>query len=200
MKSEQWEHDAFDALLRDALDCDAAPSEGFTERVMERVRRTPQEKPRKNRQTVRILAAVAACAVIAVSIPLAMPRMGSAMDSAAPANTEGCADSAKVEDNVDDAPQEQLMMSDSPDEGVKSNEKLIDRAYSDEYTETLTLTGDDAQAALAALAELGIQPTAAENSGYTYDLTEQQARELSETVDALYGIEGALLLVLEVAE
>ena len=58
-------------------------------------------------------------------------------------------------------------------------------------------TADDAKAALD---EMGIQPTAAENSSYAYVLTEQQAQELGKTVDALYNIEGSLALVLEVTE
>ena len=56
------------------------------------------------------------------------------------------------------------------------------------------------QAGVAALDEMGIQPTAAENSSYTYDLTEQQAQELGKTVMALYSVEGDLILVLEVTE
>ena len=60
--------------------------------------------------------------------------------------------------------------------------------------------GQDAADAKAALDEMGIQPTAAENSSYTYDLTEQQAQELGKTVMALYSVEGDLILVLEVTE
>ena len=48
MKHNEWENDGFDELLRDALASDAAPSGDFTERLMEQVRRTPQEKA-KNR-------------------------------------------------------------------------------------------------------------------------------------------------------
>lgn len=59
--------------------------------------------------------------------------------------------------------------------------------------------GQDADDAKAALDEMA-QPTAAENSSYTYVLTEQQAQELGKTVDALYNIEGSLALVLEVTE
>ena len=40
----------------------------------------------------------------------------------------------------------------------------------------------------------------AENSSYTYVLTEQQAQELGKTVMALYSVEGDLILVLEVTE
>ena len=85
MKHNEWENDGFDELLRDALASDAAPSGDFTERLMEQVRRTPQEKA-KNRPYKKILAAVAACAVIAVAIPLVMPRGNStaSADNAAP--------------------------------------------------------------------------------------------------------------------
>ena len=62
------------------------------------------------------------------------------------------------------------------------------------------VVGQDADDAKAALDEMGIQPTAAENSSYTYDLTEQQAQELGKTVMALYSVEGDLILVLEVTE
>ena len=196
MKQNEWENDTFDELLRDALASDAAPSDDFTARLMERVRRTPQEKA-KNRPYRKILAAVAACAVIAIAIPLALPRMGSSADTAA--QIMNGADSA-AEDNADTADRNQpLMMTPSAAEDTGSNEKIAAQDGADD-TETLTLTGEDAQTALAALAELGIQPAAAESGGYTYDLTEQQARELSETVDALYGVEGGLTLVLEVAE
>ena len=85
MKHNEWENDGFDELLRDALASDAAPSGDFTERLMEQVRRTPQEKA-KNRPYKKILAAVAACAVIAVAIPLVMPHGNStaSADNAAP--------------------------------------------------------------------------------------------------------------------
>lgn len=54
MKHNEWENDGFDELLRDALASDAAPSGDFTERLMEQVRRTPQEKA-KNRPYKKIL-------------------------------------------------------------------------------------------------------------------------------------------------
>ena len=195
MKHNEWENDAFDELLRDALASDAAPSEDFTERLMERVRRTPQEKA-KNRPYKKILAAVAACAVIAIAIPLALPRMGSSADTAA--QIMNGADSA-AEDIADDADRNQpLMMIPSAAEDTGSNEKIASDGADE--TETLTLTGEDAQTALAALDAMDIQPTETEHDRYTYDLTEQQAQELGETVDALYGVEGGLTLVLEVAE
>ncbi len=88
MKNNERENDVFDELLRDALASDAAPSEDFTARLMEQVRRTPQEKPLRKQPVIKLLAAVAACAVIAVAIPLVTGGMGSsAADQAASADS-----------------------------------------------------------------------------------------------------------------
>ena len=88
MKNNERENDVFDELLRDALASDAAPSEDFTARLMEQVRRTPQEKPLRKQPVIKLLAAVAACAVIAVAIPLVTGGMGSsAADPAASADS-----------------------------------------------------------------------------------------------------------------
>ena len=96
MKNNERENDVFDELLRDALASDAAPSEDFTSRLMEQVRRTPQEKPLRKQPVIKLLAAVAACAVIAVAIPLVTGGMGSSAadqaasaDSAAPTGRPG---------------------------------------------------------------------------------------------------------------
>ena len=86
------------------------------------------------------------------------------------------------------------------DESQDNSENWKQMTGSAETVNALTLTGQDAADAKAALDEMGIQPAAVENSSYTYDLTEQQAQELGETVDALYSIEGSLMLVLEVTE
>lgn len=209
MKNEQWENDSFDQLLRDALASDAAPSEDFTARLMEQVRRTPQEKA-KNRPYKKILAAVAACAVIAVAIPLVTGGMGSsAADQAASADS--AAPEASMGADADGAPRSQeggsIYLTDEPavgngmsDESQDNSENWKQMTGSAETVNALTLTGQDAADAKAALDEMGIQPAAVENSSYTYDLTEQQAQELGETVDALYSIEGSLMLVLEVTE
>ena len=200
MKDNERENDIFDELLRDALASDAAPSDDFTARLMEQVRRTPQEKPLRKQPVVKLLAAVAACAVIAAAIPLAMPRMGSsAADNAAPAASADCADTA-AEDNNDCASSEQLMMTEPTADDGENNKQLPRSDGDSEYMEVLTLTGGDARAALAALDAMDIQPTETENDRYTYDLTRQQAQALGEDVDALYGIEGSLTLVLEVTE
>ena len=202
MKHNEWENDGFDELLRDALASDAAPSGDFTERLMEQVRRTPQEKA-KNRPYKKILAAVAACAVIAVAIPLVMPHGNStaSADNAAPMMDMTADDGAYDNEYMTSgAPSGDREPADSQQKVTEDAKNGADDLPLIDADQEITLVGQDAADAKAALDEMGIQPTAAENSSYTYDLTEQQAQELGKTVDALYNIEGSLALVLEVTE
>lgn len=210
MKNNERENDVFDELLRDALASDAAPSEDFTARLMEQVRRTPQEKPLRKQPVIKLLAAVAACAVIAVAIPLVTGGMGSsAADQAA------SADSAEPEaamNNDDDRAggDNQMVYSTfpntdstggAPDDGLNSQLKQDEEPGSENETvRALTLAGQDAKDAKAALDEMDVQPAKTETDHYIYVLTEDQAQELGNTVDALYGVEGSLTLILEVAE
>lgn len=210
MKNNERENDVFDELLRDALASDAAPSEDFTARLMEQVRRTPQEKPLRKQPVIKLLAAVAACAVIAVAIPLVTGGMGSSAadqaasaDSAAPEAAMNNADDRAGGDN-------QMVYSTfpntdstggAPDDGLNSQLKQDEVPGSENETvRTLTLVGQDARDAKAALDEMDIQPAKTETDRYIYVLTEQQAQELGQTVDALYGVEGSLTLILEVTE
>ena len=209
MKNNERENDVFDELLRDALASDAAPSEDFTARLMEQVRRTPQEKPLRQQPVIKLLAAVAACAVIAVAIPLVTGGMGSSAadqaasaDSAAPEAAMNNADDRAGGDN-------QMVYSTfpntdstggAPDDGLNSQFKQDEVPSDNENLQTLTLTGQDARDAKAALDAVDIQPAKTETDRYIYVLTEQQAQELGRTVDALYGVEGSLTLILEVTE
>ena len=210
MKNNERENDIFDALLRDALASDAAPSEDFTARLMEQVRRTPQEKPLRKQPVTKLLAAVAACAVIAVAIPLVTGGMGSsAADQAASADC--AAPEASMGADADGAPRSQeggsIYLTDEPadengmSDGIQNNsENWKQMTGSAESVNAVTLTGQDARDAKAALDDMDIQPDAEENSRCYYVLTEQQAQELGWTVDALYGAEGSLTLILEVTE
>lgn len=209
MKDNERENDIFDELLRDALASDAAPSEDFTARLMEQVRRTPQEKPLKKQPVIKILAALAACAVIAVAIPLVTGGMGSSANQASSAD---CAAPEAAMNNADDRADGDNQMvystfpnTDStggaPDSDGQSDTNLKQTIAPDSETvQALTLVGQDARDAKAALDTMDIQPTEIENGRYTYDLTQQQVQELGNTVDALYGVEGSLTLILEVAE
>lgn len=209
MKDNERENDIFDELLRDALASDAAPSEDFTARLMEQVRRTPQEKPLKKQPVIKILAALAACAVIAVAIPLVTGGMGSSANQASSAD---CAAPEAAMNNADDRAggDNQMVYSTfpntdstggAPDSDGQSDTNLKQNIAPDSKTvQALTLVGQDARDAKAALDTMDIQPTEIENGRYTYDLTQQQAQELGNTVDALYGVEGSLTLILEVAE
>lgn len=209
MKNNERENDVFDELLRDALASDAAPSEDFTARLMEQVRRTPQEKPLRQQPVIKLLAAVAACAVIAVAIPLVTGGMGSSAadqaasaDSAAPEAAMNNADDRAGGDN-------QMVYSTfpntdstggAPDDGLNSQLKQDEVPSDNENLQTLTLAGQDAKDAKAALDAMDIQPAKTKTDRYIYVLTEQQAQELGNTVDALYGVEGSLTLILEVTE
>lgn len=209
MKDNERENDIFDELLRDALASDAVPSEDFTARLMERVRRTPQEKPLKKQPVIKILAALAACAVIAVAIPLVTGGMGSSANQASSAD---CAAPEAAMNNADDRAggDNQMVYSTfpntdstggAPDSDGQSDTNLKQNIAPDSKTvQALTLVGQDARDAKAALDTMDIQPTEIENGRYTYDLTQQQVQELGNTVDALYGVEGSLTLILEVTE
>ena len=210
MKNNERENDVFDELLRDALASDAAPSEDFTSRLMEQVRRTPQEKPLRKQPVIKLLAAVAACAVIAVAIPLVTGGMGSsAADQAASADS--AAPEASMGADADGAPRSQeggsIYLTDEPadengmsDESQDNSENWKQMTGSAETVQALTLVGQDAKDAKAALDAVDIQPAKTETDRYIYVLTEQQAQELGRTVDALYGVEGSLTLILEVTE
>lgn len=208
MKNNERENDVFDELLRDALASDAAPSEDFTARLMEQVRRTPQEKPLRKQPVIKLLAAVAACAVIAVAIPLVTGGMGSsAADQAASADS--AAPEASMGADADGAPRSQeggsIYLTDEPadengmlDGSQDNSENWKQMTGSAETVQALTLVGQDAKDAKAALDAVDIQPAKTETDRYIYVLTEQQAQELGRTVDALYGVEGSLTLILEV--
>ena len=207
MKNNEQKNDVFDELLRDALASDAAPSEDFTARLMEQVRRTPQEKPLRQQPVIKLLAAVAACAVIAVAIPLVTGGMGSSANQAVSAD---CA-APEASMGADEEPRSNeggsVYLTDEPavgngmPDGTQDNsENWKQMTGSAETVQALTLVGQDARDAKAALDEMDIQPAKTESDRYIYVLTEQQAQELGQTVDALYGVEGSLTLILEVTE
>lgn len=209
MKDNERENDIFDELLRDALASNAAPSDDFTARLMEQVRRTPQEKPLEKQPVVKLLAALAACAVIVIAVPLLMPRMGSgafdqmvSADSAAPEAAMNNADDRAAGDNQMMYPTvpEPDSTGGAPDDGLNSQLKQDEVPSDNENLQTLILGGQDAKDAKAALDEMDVQPTKTETDRYIYDLTQQQVQELGQTVDALYGAEDGLILILEVPE
>lgn len=211
MKNNERENDVFDELLRDALASDAAPSEDFTARLMEQVRRTPQEKPLRQQPVIKLLAALAACAVIVVAIPLVTGSMGGAGAAFDQAASADCAEPEAAMNNADDRAggDNQMVYSTfpntdstggAPDDGLNSQLKQDEVPSDNENLQTLTLAGQDAKDAKAALDAMDIQPAETETDRYIYVLTEQQAQELGRTVDALYGVEGSLTLILEVTE
>ena len=198
MNREERENDVLEQLLRESLASDAEPAEDFTARLMEQVRRTPQDKAKKQPYQ-KILAALAACAVIAVAIPLIMPRMGSqnavSADSAAPEMQE--------EANGADTADDRLVYSTAP---TNDSEEDFDAAGQQDRKQdygagdTVTLTGQEAGVAREALEAMAVEPVSAGDGSVVYDLTREQAAALGETVEALHGINGGVTLILEVVE
>ena len=198
MNREERENDVLEQLLRESLASDAEPAGDFTARLMEQVRRTPQEKAKKQPYQ-KILAALAACAVIAVAIPLIMPRASNqaatSADSAAPEMWE--------EANGADTADDQLVYSTAP---TNSSEEDFDAAGQQDRKQdygagdTVTLTGQEAGVAREALEAMAVEPVSAGDGSVVYDLTREQAAALGETVEALHNIDGGVTLILEVAE
>lgn len=198
MNREERENDVLEQLLRESLASDAEPAEDFTARLMEQVRRTPQEKAKKQPYW-KILAALAACAVIAVAIPLIMPRMGSqnavSADSAAPEMQE--------EANGADTADDRLVYSTAPTNGGEEDFDTAgqqDRKQNFGAGEAVTLTGQEAGEAREVLDAMAVEPVSAGDGSVVYDLTREQAAALGETVEALHDIDGGVTLILEVAE
>ena len=198
MNREERENDVLEQLLRESLASDAEPAEDFTARLMEQVHRTPQDKARKQPYQ-KILAALAACAVIAVAIPLIMPRMGSqnavSADSAAPEMQE--------EANGADTADDRLVYSTAPTNGGEEDFDTAgqqDRKQNFGAGEAVTLTGQEAGEAREVLDAMAVEPVSAGDGSVVYDLTREQAAALGETVEALHGIDGGVTLILEVVE
>ena len=198
MNREERENDVLEQLLRESLASDAEPAEDFTARLMEQVRRTPQDKAKKQPYQ-KILAALAACAVIAAAIPLVMPRMGSqaatSADSAAPEMQE--------EANGADTADDRLVYSTAPTNGGEEDFDTAgqqDRKQNFGAGEAVTLTGQEAGEAREVLDAMAVEPVSAGDGSVVYDLTREQAAALGETVEALHDIDGGVTLILEVAE
>lgn len=198
MNREERENDVLEQLLRESLASDAEPAGDFTARLMEQVRCTPQEKARKQPYQ-KILAALAACAVIAVAIPLVMPRASNqaatSADSAAPEMWE--------EANGADTADDQLVYSTAPTNGGEADldtAEQQDRKQNYDSGETVTLTGQEAGVAREALEAMAVEPISTGDGSVVYDLTREQVAALDETVDALHGIDGGVTLILEVEE
>lgn len=210
MRPEERENDMLEQLLRESLASEAVPSDDFTKRLMEKVNRTPQEKRVITFPYKKVLATVAACAVIAAAIPLALSGGGAPMNDAASADCAVPMESAMQDTDDEVADQEftgggSAMGGDAnggdaapyltmqPKENAKPEYETPDTDWAESSTTatmdgaddqmreivTVTLTGDAAQSALAALADMGIAPTEMEGDSLTYSLTAAQAAELA---------------------
>ena len=199
MNREERENDVLEQLLRESLASDAEPAEDFTARLMEQVHRTPQDKARKQPYQ-KILAALAACVVIAAAIPLVIPRAS----NQAPTSADNAAPEMQEEANGADTADDRLVYSTAPtndgEEDFDTAEQNDSRKQNYGAGETVTLTGQEAGEAREVLDAMAVEPVSAEDGSVTYDLTREQAAALGETVEALHDIDGGVTLILEVAE
>ena len=198
MNREERENDVLEQLLRESLASDAEPAGDFTVRLMEQVRRTPQEKARKQPYQ-KILAALAACVVIAAAIPLVIPRAS----NQAPTSADNAAPEMQEEANGADTADDRLVYSTAPTNGGEEDFDTAgqqDRKQNFGAGEAVTLTGQEAGEAREVLDAMAVEPVSAEDGSVTYDLTREQAAALGETVEALHDIDGGVTLILEVAE
>lgn len=176
MKRQNQENDALEQLLREALASDAAPSADFTQRLMEKANRTPQERP-KQRPHKKLLAAVAACAVIALAIPLAMSGGFGANSSDAACEVVAdmdCNVNSGYEDESDDSAY------DTADEerSLATVQESADGS-DDSDVPCLTLTGQDAVTAAEVLGSMAVEPVSVVGDTAVYDLTASQAETLA---------------------
>lgn len=202
MRREEQEHDMLEQLLRESLASEAVPSDDFTARLMEKVNRTPQEKRVIAFPYKKVLATVAACAVIAVAIPLVLSGgFGASMndtasaDCAAPMDSNGSGGADLTENAITYADQD----AEDDMEGFtedKWNSDSSETPKSRESDHALTLTGQDAQNAAAILETMDITPESTEEDRATYLLTAGQAQALADTMDVLYAVEDDVVLVL----
>lgn len=195
MKRDDLEFDSFEQLVRDSLASDAVPADDFTARLMEQVRRTPQQRAKKQPRTMKVLAALAACLAIAVAIPLGMPKGSAKSSNMAPAASDA-------------SPQEQMLFVTGADSGNHDTSADIAADRDDkprqknDVWEPVTLVGQDAEEARRVLDSMGIEPL--EETAYDggtalhYELTAEQTSQLGEVIDALYGAEDGIILILEV--
>lgn len=208
MRREEQEHDMLEQLLRESLASEAAPSDDFTARLMEKVNRTPQEKrvitfPRK-----KVLATVAACAVIAAAIPLALSGgFGASMNDAVSADCAVPTEGTMQDTNGEVADQEsaadaelytsakQTPESETPESTGGASNSITDDGQ--RAAHVLTLTGDAAQNAADTLADMGIDPVEITGTTRTYTLTVEQTSAL---FTLLGDVDGEVTLVLELED
>lgn len=208
MRREEQEHDMLEQLLRESLASEAAPSDDFTARLMEKVNRTPQEKRVIAFPGKKVLATVAACAVIAAAIPLALSGgFGASTNDAASADcavpmesaTQDTRDEVADQESADDAElytsAKQTPESETPESTVGASNSITDDGQ--RAAHVLTLTGDAAQNAADTLADMGIDPVEITGTTRTYTLTVEQTSAL---FTLLGDVDGEVTLVLELED
>lgn len=170
----------FDKVIHDALKGDEMPSETFTDRVMEQVRRTPQKRGVSRR---KILVSVAAClAVLVVAYPvirLGTMRAGGSAGSTMAFSREAPAPAAA--EAADEEPSEEETY-DLGDGFMKQNTEPAEAKNEERESATSVFVIDDATLCADLrlwLEENGFPPTEGEEQ-VEFTLSEEQIAALEQ--------------------
>lgn len=208
MRREEQEHDMLEQLLRESLASEAVPSDDFTARLMDKVSRTPQEKRVITFPYKKVLATVAACAVIAAAIPLVLSGgFGASTNDAASADCAVPVESLMQDANDEAADQESAggeLVTSAKQTPESGSPESADGSASNSITDddqraahVVTLTGDAAQSAADTLANMGIDPVETIGTTRTYALTTEQTAALFAPPG---DVDGEVILVLELGD
>lgn len=188
----QQPFDPMDKLLREALESDAQPPAGLTDRIMAQVERTPQERPasRKNNPYRKWAISAAACLVLAAAaLPMALNSHKNAADMAAP-TLEGAPQSSDTSAYTDDSTDSRTntsgqqecsdnnVLSKKDEDGFTTVPNGIQADLSDQPYDPMDAALDNAAEVLEyqgytleilARADTAVQVTATDGSGHSPD-------------------------------
>lgn len=170
------------------LEGDEMPPEGFTSRVMDAVRATPQQKVRRRRPLWRGAAAAAACAVLVLGLASASGMLG--LDNAAPESVNDSAPGLARDYDGDSSKMEQYATGDDGADQASDLPLTIHTVTDEALCTTIR----------ARLADWGIPQLYPNGPREAYDLTADQVRTLNLAVPEAKLPEQMLQLELKCAE
>ena len=171
----QQPFDPMDKLIREALESDAQPPAGLTDRIMAQVEHTPQERPvsrKKDPYRKWLVSAVACLALAAVALPLALNSHQNAADTTESNDTAAQDYMVSAAPDGSAAPQDSVT---TDTEGSQRNEQASAKKDDDSFTtvpngiqtDLNDQPYDPLDAALDKAAE--VQVTATDGSGHSPD-------------------------------
>ena len=184
--------DELDQELREALALEALPSAGFTDRVMARVARTPQQKKTPAPDRTWLVSAAACLAVAAALIPLVR---GGGLTGAGGAGNDTVAGSANLEPSMQSMPDASADGNEAAGDNTqqKSREDAVDQDNG--AAEDLTLSDPfSMEDALTSAAE------ALREQGWDLTVVDRQDNAVQVTLTAADGASGDQALLDETME